>query len=654
VTLAAIARCKRNLETSIQERIAVVVIFDGVENISESILNYLDSFLEQEDQHINDYNNVLRRLKYSICPKTARDPLTRRPKDGWVWPLHISKSFAHLLETVYEDRSDTRVDPVKFPLFIVAKHFNDGKFASHRWFVEGICGYLHPTYCMFLDCGVDLEPNALSELIAPMEDQSVLGATGCLAPLKSSILGIENAQVFANEIIGLVDRRFEGACGFIPTLPSEFSAYRWTALHALQPYKEVGRQTLDEEVRKMQAERLIPVDLLSSNRDARFAYVTKASARYRAKDLTEMLLQRERWIAGAAIASIGPLLSKCFSVSTRAFLPILFDSCGTVLRWCSVAIYFWLLRTLSAMYFGAEDPQASWRPIEMWHSVVTFSLLVTAMLSFTYKAREKPRDFRLLTIVFGLTNIVVSCLLARFIIEYMIAHLWTPPSFHSILVWLGVLAMILRFILIVINRSTYTFFFTLPLFIYYGGFYVNLAPIYSVCNYDDLSSETSMLPPGTSVIEATKKRKAREGVNRMVKFRVFMLYALTNLLLIIALHALSRLDTPRTVLGLLFGYITVVPMCFKSLTAVISSIIRCQRQVQPVRPINPTDVYEASEAVGASLVILQASQIQVSPDVSRQAADAEEVPKDIEFYAVPAVPDDSQTVPSHNVQDDAA
>ncbi|KAE8222510.1 hypothetical protein CF319_g4309 [Tilletia indica] len=135
------------------------------------------------------------------------------------------------------EHGDVRVPPPRIPVqaILCMKTRNMKKINSHRWFFS-LCSILQPRACVLLDVGTRPFDNALWHLWRPIYlNVDIAGTCG---EIRTSLgrgnkdLGnpLVAAQNFEYKTSNILDKPLETVLGFVSVLPGAFSCYRFAAL----------------------------------------------------------------------------------------------------------------------------------------------------------------------------------------------------------------------------------------------------------------------------------------------------------------------------------------------------------------------------------------------------------------------------------------
>lgn len=290
--------------------IAVVVIFDGILKMDESMRTYF-STLDQElllNPALSIESRLMEIKKSSDAYMKAaeKSPLEyqKRKKEvaqgSYLGPsIPKRTSICYQIQLGVGDftecsliRRPEYLHLAKLNIFLCVKMVNKQKLSSHLWFFQGFCKTFQPEYCCLVDCGTKPEKKGLWNFFRALEtDKQVGGVCGYMGvrieeednkikqlPFKFDVEECENffykgylhfvnfILLVANYLIGglekvfsiqkaqefeycfahIFDKGFESFFGFIAVLPGAWSAYRWDALSEDNLLEREYLQTVSE------------------------------------------------------------------------------------------------------------------------------------------------------------------------------------------------------------------------------------------------------------------------------------------------------------------------------------------------------------------------------------------------------------------------
>ena len=194
---------------------------------------------------------------------------------------------------------------------ICVKDENRGKLHSHALFFQWICPELRPELCYQLDAGTVVEADAVSKLVAYMDERPEVAAAASriLTPTPqgaASTLSIWQYMDFVMQ--KAVTWPTEVASGYLSVIPGQFCVFRWSAVSAPSSDDD-GTRPLDAYLRGLNA--IAPLErvmflaedrvfgneiVLARDKSWRIGYCPAAEATTDACDtFGELLRQRRRW-----------------------------------------------------------------------------------------------------------------------------------------------------------------------------------------------------------------------------------------------------------------------------------------------------------------------------------------------------------------------
>ncbi|VUC23737.1 unnamed protein product [Clonostachys rosea] len=263
------------------------------------------------------------------------------------------------------------------------KEKNQKKINSHRWFFQAFGRVLDPNICVLIDAGTRPGGRSIYHLwkafdLEPMcggacgEIKAMLGTGG-----KLLLNPIVAAQNFEYKMSNILDKPLESAFGFISVLPGAFSAYRYVALQndkngkgPLEKYflgetlhggADAG---LFESNMYLAEDRILCFELVTKrNCHWILQYVKSATGETDVPDtVTELILQRRRWLNGSFFASIyaGVHFYDFFRSDHSAirkfffFVEFIFQTVNTIFAWFALGNFFLVFKILTES-LGADN-----------------------------------------------------------------------------------------------------------------------------------------------------------------------------------------------------------------------------------------------------------------------------------------------------------
>jgi chitin synthase len=274
-----------------------------------------------------------------------------------------------------------RRQPVQ--MLFCLKEKNQKKINSHRWFFQAFGRVLDPNICVLIDAGTrpggssiyhlwkafDLEPMCAG---ACGEIKAMLGTGG-----KNLINPLVAVQNFEYKMSNILDKPLESAFGFISVLPGAFSAYRYVALQndkngqgPLEKYflgetlHGGANAGLFESNMYLAEDRILCFELVTKrNCHWILQYVKSATGETDVPDtVTELVLQRRRWLNGSFFASIYAIAhfheffrsDHSFFRKCAFFFEFVFQTVNTIFAWFAIGNFFLVFKILTTS-LGSDD-----------------------------------------------------------------------------------------------------------------------------------------------------------------------------------------------------------------------------------------------------------------------------------------------------------
>ncbi|KAI0472823.1 glycosyltransferase family 2 protein [Xylariaceae sp. FL0804] len=272
--------------------------------------------------------------------------------------------------------------PKKQPvqMLFCLKEKNQKKINSHRWFFSAFGRVLNPNVCVLIDAGTKPGGNSIYHLwkafdLEPMcagacgEIKAQLGTAG-----KYLINPLVATQNFEYKMSNILDKPLESAFGFISVLPGAFSAYRYIALqndkNGLGPLEKYFKgETLhgaDAGVftanMYLAEDRILCFELVTKrNCHWILQYVKSATGETDVPDnVTELILQRRRWLNGSFFASIYAIahfhqfFRSDHSIFRKVafFIEFIFQTVNQIFAWFAIGNFFLVFKILTTSLGG--------------------------------------------------------------------------------------------------------------------------------------------------------------------------------------------------------------------------------------------------------------------------------------------------------------
>jgi chitin synthase len=462
-------------------KIVSIVIIDGIKA-------YLDIIEEErEKEYFSEYFDD-QKVKEFFGVTNLQDCKLPYENDG--------EEFAHcFFRSKKFDNCSTEMK-----IIFCVKHFNKRKLNTHLWFFGGFCKMFKPKYVILLDVGTRPLPNSLFYMYEAMEsDPNLAGCCGEIKPMTHEFWNLAvSAQVAEYKFAHIMDKALESVIGFISVLPGAFSTYRWEALwkgnNSQDPNSMEGSPLWEDYFKsiyypnKMDAfesniylaeDRVLCLSLFTKrNEKYILRYVRESIAETDVpKSLSELMVQRRRWINGSWFALIDSLkkYKKIFESSHNRWRKFLF--CLQMVYYSISAVYSWLLvgafclciEILITSYF--ENSSLALALILVYIGI----LMVIFITSMGVKPKQIPNVYRAIAIALGLYQFLSFYLMIVYLINngdnaVTQAILITTSGFG---------------IIILLNWEIPTILFSIFQYLALIPSYINIFLIYSICNVHD-------------------------------------------------------------------------------------------------------------------------------------------------------------------------
>lgn len=101
----------------------------------------------------------------------SRNYVHQRKQCAYLYSVReeIIENSEEFVDKMNRGESDNRETGQYLNLFYCVKFQNRKKINSHLWFLNGFCQEFNPDYCIFMDCGVKPEPDAIFKFFNAFE-----------------------------------------------------------------------------------------------------------------------------------------------------------------------------------------------------------------------------------------------------------------------------------------------------------------------------------------------------------------------------------------------------------------------------------------------------------------------------------------------------
>ncbi|KAK3377868.1 glycosyltransferase family 2 protein [Podospora didyma] len=256
------------------------------------------------------------------------------------------------------------------------KEKNQKKINSHRWFFQAFGRVLDPNICVLIDAGTKPGGNSIYHLwkafdLEPMcagacgEIKAMLGKGG-----KNLLNPLVATQNFEYKMSNILDKPLESAFGFISVLPGAFSAYRYVALqNDKNGQGPLEKYFAGEKLHGGDAGIFTANMYLAEDRILCFELVTKRNCHWILQyvksatgetdvpgELTELILQRRRWLNGSFFAAIYAIVhfhqffrsDHSFFRKIAFFIEFIFQTVNMIFAWFAIGNFFLVFKILTS------------------------------------------------------------------------------------------------------------------------------------------------------------------------------------------------------------------------------------------------------------------------------------------------------------------
>ncbi|KAK3351829.1 chitin synthase 3 [Neurospora tetraspora] len=295
------------------------------------------------------------------------------------------------------------------------KEKNQKKINSHRWFFQAFGRVLDPNICVLIDAGTKPGGSSIYHLwkafdLEPMcagacgEIKAMLGTGG-----KNLINPLVATQNFEYKMSNILDKPLESAFGFISVLPGAFSAYRYVALqNDKNGQGPLEKYFAGEKLHGGDAGIFTANMYLAEDRILCFELVTKRNCHWILQyvksatgetdvpaDLTELILQRRRWLNGSFFAAIYAIVhfhqffrsDHSFLRKIAFFIEFVFQTVNMIFAWFAIGNFFLVFKILTT---GLGDPKLLGNVGEILGVVFAWAYGVTLITCFVLSMGNRP------------------------------------------------------------------------------------------------------------------------------------------------------------------------------------------------------------------------------------------------------------------------
>lgn len=341
----------------------------------------------------------------------AKNMVNDKPVEGHIYEYTTMVRIASVDSTV----KLTTKNAVPVQMLFCLKEKNKKKINSHRWFFQAFGPILQPNVCVLLDAGTRPGNHAIYHLWKAFDkNKHVAGACGEIAAaLGKGYSKLFNplvaAQNFEYKMSNILDKPSESVFGFITVLPGAFSAYRYEALQndpsgegPLEKYfkgeKLEGQGGIFSANMYLAEDRILCWELVAK-RNCRWLlkYVKSAKAHTDVPEhLSELILQRRRWLNGSFFASIYAqvhmfgIWRTSHSIGRKLWMHIefLYQTVSLIFSWFSIGNFFLVFKILTE---AVGDKSMDFAPGHILSIVLTWVYVCCLVTIFVLSLGNRPK-----------------------------------------------------------------------------------------------------------------------------------------------------------------------------------------------------------------------------------------------------------------------
>ncbi|CAG9317187.1 unnamed protein product [Blepharisma stoltei] len=385
----------------------------------------------------------------------------------------------------------------KYPIDFIfcIKEREAGKLNSHLWFFGGFCQHINPRYVILLDAGIKPSKNSLKYLyIAMRNDENIAGCTGEMKPKASSCNKLfEYAQRSDYKFIYMFDKGLESVFGYISSLPSNFSAYRWGPLNMKilleSHFKSICNPNEIDFMNSnvyLSEDRLLSLSLfVQEDKKYILRYVKRSKATVNVSNkVYKIMIQRRRWINGTWFILLESIKKTGFVIKCKTAHSPLRRFLFLIQMFLYLTNFFfsWLIIGFFAVFLLGGTHKLN---LDMYvlnilmiiYGLLLFYVLIISLGVSPRKLKKVDTSLTLVAFILFLVS-VVSCV--------VIGIFWLRDSQGSEQVY--IYSLLVVGILFILNIMFYLEVF-ISMFHYLAliPILVNICMIYAICNLHDCS-----------------------------------------------------------------------------------------------------------------------------------------------------------------------
>lgn len=475
----------------------------------------------------------------------AKNMVNDKPVEGHIYEYTTMVRIASANDTV---RLTTK-NAVPVQMLFCLKEKNKKKINSHRWFFQAFGPILQPKVCVLLDAGTRPGNHAIYHLWKAFDKNSqIAGACGEIAAaLGKGYSKLFNplvaAQNFEYKMSNILDKPSESVFGFITVLPGAFSAYRYEALQndangegPLEKYfkgeKLEGQGGIFSANMYLAEDRILCWELVAKrNCNWVLKYVKSAKAHTDVPEhLSELILQRRRWLNGSFFAAIYAqvhmfgIWRTSHSLARKLWMHIefLYQAISLIFSWFSIGNFFLVFKILTE---AVGDPSMDFAPGHVLSIVLTWVYVCCLVTIFVLSLGNRPKGTHYFyDIIAGFFAVLMAyiCFSAIYVavrsVEYEICKdggfkpqmMVLDKTFRDLIISL-LSTYALYIIASLISLEPWHMITSFLQYILLSPAYINVFNVYAFCNTHDISWGTKgddKVKLDLGVVKADEKGKA--------------------------------------------------------------------------------------------------------------------------------------------------
>lgn len=451
----------------------------------------------------------------------AKNVVNDRPVEGHIYEYTTMMRIKKVTDVV--TLTSENATPVQ--MMFCLKEKNKKKINSHRWLFQAFGPVLNPNVVVLLDAGTRPGNKAIYHLWKRFDrNPNVAGACGEIAAMLGKgwsklVNPLVAAQNFEYKMSNILDKPCESVFGFITVLPGAFSAYRYVALQndergigPLEKYfkGEVLEATggIFESNMYLAEDRILCWELVAKPRAKWIlTYVKSAVAHTDVPEtLTELILQRRRWLNGSFFAGVYAQVKQLqiwrtdHSIMHKLMFQIEFfyQTVSLVFSWFSLANFFLVFKILAN---SLSDKSVGFAPGKVLGIIFTWFYAACVIATFVLSLGNKPQGSRgfylaiviffaimMLYVMFAAIFIAVKSAMYASCIEggFQFKLFFTNRTFRDLLISL-LATYLLYFISSLIMLDPWHCLTSMIQYVMLSPTYVNVFNVYAFCNTHDIS-----------------------------------------------------------------------------------------------------------------------------------------------------------------------